>query len=155
MIALCSMITIPVSPVPVNLAFFALLLTAFLLPVNDAVISTAVYITLGLIGLPVFAGMQGGIGVLAGSTGGFVIGYLPMVMCIAVIKGDGNSPLKNFIAIFAGYALCYAFGIVWLTIVTGTGHIAASAVSVLPFIPTDIIKAAGAFILIRKLKGRF
>lgn len=155
LIAICSIITIPIAPVPVNLAFFGLLLTAFLLPANDAVISTAVYIALGLMGLPVFAGMQGGLGVLAGATGGFIMGYLPMVICVSVIKGDGNSPFKSFAAILAGYFICYTFGVLWLTVVSGTRNIIPSAITVLPLIPADIIKAAGALIVIRKIKGRF
>ncbi len=152
-ICICSMITIPLSPIPVNLALFALLLTAFLLPANESVISTAVYISLGVIGLPVFAGMQGGIGVIAGPTGGFIIGYIPFVVCISLLKGDGNSLLKNCVALFVGYTLCYLIGGVWLATVTGSVSPAASIVSILPFIPADIMKAACALILVKKIKG--
>ncbi len=83
------------------------------------------------------------------------MGYLPMVICISVIKGDGNSPFKSFAAILAGYFICYTFGVLWLTVVSGTRNIIPSAITVLPLIPADIIKAAGALIVIRKIKGRF
>ncbi len=75
---LCSILTVP-SVVPFTLQTFGVALAVGLLGIKSGLLSVVAYFLLGLIGLPVFAGMQGGIGVLLGPTGGYLIGFLPRV----------------------------------------------------------------------------
>ena len=76
--AICSQISLPLpfTPVPINLAAFAVLAAAGLLGCRGAVLSVAAYLLLGAAGVPVFAGFRGGLSVLAGPTGGYLAGYL-------------------------------------------------------------------------------
>ena len=78
LMAVCSFITIPLgfTPIPVNLATLGVFLTGGILGKKYGSISLIVYILLGAVGVPVFAGFKGGLGVLAGPTGGYIIGYL-------------------------------------------------------------------------------
>ncbi|MBQ8696426.1 MAG: biotin transporter BioY [Clostridia bacterium] len=151
-ICVCSVITIPISPVPVNLALFGVMLTALLLPLRWTVAAVTVYVALGLAGLPVFAGMQGGLGVLAGPTGGFIIGYIPCVALINLVSGDGKSLIRTAAALTAGCAVCYVCGSLWYAYVTGGDILYSFAVCTLPFLPADAVKAAGALIISRKVK---
>ena len=70
--AICSQIQIPLPYIPINLALFSVHLCGILLGSKRAVLSQSVYLLLGLIGLPVFAGFKGGPGVLFGNTGGYI-----------------------------------------------------------------------------------
>ena len=78
LMAVCSFITIPLgfTPIPINLATLGVFLTGGILGKKYGSISLIVYILLGAVGVPVFAGFKGGLGVLAGPTGGYIIGYL-------------------------------------------------------------------------------
>ena len=79
--AVCAQISIPMpSGVPVTLQTFAVPLTGYLLGMKYGLISVAVYILLGAAGVPVFTGFRGGIGTIAGPTGGFIVGFLLMVI---------------------------------------------------------------------------
>lgn len=150
-ICICSVVTIPISPVPVNLALFGVMLSSLLLPLRWSVSAVAVYIALGLAGLPVFAGMQGGLGVLAGPTGGFLIGYFPCATLISLVS-KRKSLIRNAAALAAGCILCYACGTVWYAYVTGSDILGSLTVCVLPFLPADTVKAAGALIISTKAK---
>jgi biotin transport system substrate-specific component len=78
---------IPFTSVPINFAFLAVYLTAYLLNFKDALIVVAAYILLGAFGLPVFANFKGGYAVLFGPTGGFIWGYILMTAVITLTKG--------------------------------------------------------------------
>ena len=72
----CAQIQIPIAPVPISLATFAIFLTAGLLGHKYGSLSLIVYVLLGAIGVPVFAGFSGGFGIITGPTGGYIIGYI-------------------------------------------------------------------------------
>ena len=72
----CAQIQIPIAPVPISLATFAIFLTAGLLEHKYGSLSLIVYVLLGAIGVPVFAGFSGGFGIITGPTGGYIIGYI-------------------------------------------------------------------------------
>ena len=85
--AVCSMITIPLgfTPVPVNLGTLGVFLTGGILGKKYGTVSMSVYVLIGAIGIPVFAGFRGGLGVLAGPTGGYIIGYIVAVFLIGLM----------------------------------------------------------------------
>lgn len=151
--AICSQISIPIGPVPVNLALLAVNLCAAVSGIKKGVISISVYIILGIAGLPVFAGFKGGIGVLAGPTGGYIAGYLICAAATALLCGIFKHRFIHVcISMAAGTALCYAFGTVWYSLSTSAGFIESVSVCVLPFLPGDVLKIIAAAVIAAKLR---
>ena len=92
------MIPLPFTPVPINLALLAVWLCGSVLGAKRGALAILVYLLLGAIGVPVFHGFMGGIGVLAGPTGGYIIGYLPAVVIFGLLYNKyvrKNSRTKN------------------------------------------------------------
>ena len=152
-------ISIPTT-VPFTLQTFAVCLTAGLLGMKRGTLTIVVYLLLGAIGLPVFAGFQGGLGSLLGTTGGYLIGFLFTALIVGFISDRFGRKLPAVAAaMVVGIAVCYAFGTVWflLLYIKNTGPVGIGTVlswCVIPFIIPDIIKAAVAALLTSRL-GRF
>ncbi|MEG2537832.1 MAG: biotin transporter BioY [Hydrogenoanaerobacterium sp.] len=154
--AVCSQIVIPLpSMVPISLSLLAVHLSGALLGVFGATLSQIVYILLGAVGAPVFAQLRGGLGVLAGLTGGYIIGYVLCAFTVGILAQKwGRSFWKLVLGMALGTALCYAFGTAWFIVLTGKGLAAALLACVLPFLPGDAIKIALAAFLAVKLYPR-
>lgn len=178
-IAVCAKITIPIGAVPFSMAVFGVFLTGAMLPPSMAAASVAVYMLMGIAGIPVFAKMEAGPQVLAGPTGGFLIGYFALALAPALAlnssaaskqkqKIDGkifhNTTTENkgqwtqagimILASLAGLAACYLLGSLWFMYVTGSSLTTALMLCVVPFIIPDIGKAVLAYTLARILKQR-
>jgi biotin transport system substrate-specific component len=149
MLSASAWLQIPIQPVPITLQVFFVILAALLLPPMGAFAAVGVYVGLGAIGVPVFAGGSGGLGVLAGPTGGYLIGFL-----IAATIGSGVRTLlghfgvKQLVADVAAAALAiaiiYAVGPVQLAVVAKLTAAQSITAGVLPFIAVDFAKAAVA-----------
>ncbi len=169
--AICSFITIPLgfTPIPVNLGTLAVFLTGGLLGRKYGVVSIIVYVLLGAAGVPVFSGFRGGISVLAGPTGGYIIGYIAAVFVIGAIidrymkrayENRRNGRTASYaaetlflaLAMVCGLTICYALGTAWFMISTGTPLWASLVSCVFPFLIGDAIKIAAAALLVRKLR---
>lgn len=148
-------IPIPISPVPITMTNLVLLISIYVLGVQNATISFLLYLLLGLAGLPVFSGFSGGVGKLAGPTGGYLIGFIFMVMIagLFVKKFPGNIFLHAIGMIFATI-VTYAFGTLWLSLQMNTTFVAALSVGVLPYIVGDTAKIIIALIVGPLLKKR-
>jgi len=141
-------IPMPFSLVPITGQTLAVMLTGSILSVRQAYWSMMTYLLIGAVGVPVFAGFTGGIGVILGPTGGYLVGYLPGVMLIAFLKGQNNQLWSLALAnIIGGIGVVYLLGIAWLSLVTGMGFQKAVMVGALPFIPADVIKVIMATII--------
>ena len=160
LIAVCSQIQIP-GAVPFTLQTFAVFLAGGLLGGKRGTISVFVYILLGAVGLPVFAGFKGGFGALIGTTGGYIIGFIFSMLVFVVfellLKEKAKKIIPLGIAMVIGLIICYAFGTAWFMIVyTNTkepiGLITALSWCVFPFIIPDIVKIALALTLTSRLK---
>lgn len=153
--AVCSWISIPLpgTGVPINLATFAVILTGLLLGSRKGAAATAVFLLLGAVGIPVFAGFTGGLGILAGPTGGYLIGYvfLAAFAGLASPAAQRRSTKRYIFAVIAGEAVLYLLGTLWFIHLTGMGPAAAMAACVIPFIPGDIAKMILAWILACRL----
>jgi biotin transport system substrate-specific component len=147
-------IPLPFTPVPISLATLAVYLAGGLLGAKYGALSQVVYILLGGVGLPVFSNFQGGIGVIAGPTGGYIIGYVAAALIVGLIAGNGRRPpaRKLTVAMISGTAACYALGTAWFMISTGTSLSAALSLCVVPFLIGDILKILAAILLIKTLK---
>lgn len=148
-------LTVPIGPVPVSMATFAIMLTAIILGPKKSSISVIIYILLGSIGLPVFSGFKGGFQVLAGPTGGYIWSYIFMALLIgSVAKKCVNNKIIIFIGCIASTIVCYILGTVQFAIAQGTSFMSALSICVLPFIPFDIAKAVLAVFLGTAVKNR-
>lgn len=152
LIAVCSIISIPVGEVPVTLQTFAVCLSGAMLGWKRGTLSVLIYILLGAVGLPVFAGMKGGVGVLAGPTGGYIIGFLLTALIIGLVSDkSGGRLLPLTAAMAAGVLACYAVGTVWFIAVTKMSVGASLMLCVVPFLIPDGVKIAAAVLLSNRL----
>lgn len=130
-------IIIPIGPVPITLQTFFVLLSGRLLGKKYGVLAQITYLLLGTFGLPIFSGGQGGLGVIAGPTGGFLISFVAAAWIAAHYSGNHK---KDFLILSAAVLSNYLIGSLYFTFVTGTGIIAALNMTVIPFIPGDLAK---------------
>ena len=133
-------LTLPLGPVPLSLTTAALMGMALLLGPARAALCCTVYLLMGLVGLPVFSGFTGGMGVLLGPTGGFLLGYLPLTALCGVLCRGTESRGLHALAFLLGTALLYLAGAAWYCRQSGAEASAALAVCVLPFLPGDVLK---------------
>ncbi len=156
-IAVCSWISIPTT-VPFTLQTFGVFMAVGLLGGKKGTISVLVYILLGAVGVPVFAGFSSGIGVLFGTTGGYIVGFLLSGLVYwAMTAAFGEKLPIMIIAMVIGLLVCYAFGTAWFMIVYAKntapiGLMTALGWCVFPFIIPDCIKIALAVVLTKQLK---
>lgn len=154
--AICSYINIPLgfTPIPMNLATLAVFLAGGLLGKKYGTLSIAVFVLMGAVGIPVFAGFQAGVGVLAGPTGGFLVGYIAAAFMTGFFMEKCASRISAFciIGMLAAQAVCYLLGTLWFMFITGTGAGAAIFACVLPFVPGDLIKIVVSTLLIKRLR---
>ena len=109
-IAVCSWISIPLT-VPITLQTMGVVLISGLFGAKRGTLSTLLYILIGAIGVPVFAGFSGGIGVLFGTTGGYILGFLFSGLLYWLITHFLGTKLPVMIAAMAlGLIVCYAVG---------------------------------------------
>ena len=157
LIAICSWITVPTT-VPFTMQTFAVFAILIMLGGERGTIATLVYILLGAVGVPVFSGFQGGINVLLGKTGGYIIGFLFMgLIYIGFTKVFPKKIWIEIIALVLGLAFVYAFGTAWFMVVymKNTGAVGLFTVltwCVFPFIIPDLIKMALAFLVAKRVK---
>ncbi len=158
LIAICSWISIPMT-VPFTLQTMGVFLTVGILGGRRGTLAVLVYILLGAIGVPVFAGFTGGIGVLISNTGGYIMGFLFAALLMwGMEKLFGKSNIVLAISMVLGLLVCYTVGTIWFMMVysANTGAVGIMTVlgwCVFPFIIPDIIKIVLALMLKNKLAG--
>lgn len=147
-------IQIPISPVPISLTIFAIYMAVYVLGMKWGMAATGLYILIGLVGVPVFAGFTGGVGKLLGPTGGYIIGYLfvAFVSGCLIDRYEGKRYM-HVIGMVLGTAVCYLFGTIWLAKVADMHFMAALSAGVLPFIPADAVKIIVAVLTGPKLRN--
>ena len=133
-------ISLPVGPVPVSLATFAILLTAYLLGWKRGTVSVLIYILLGAIGLPVFSAYGAGIGKIVGPTGGYIIGYLPLAMITGWSADRYDDQIRAALGMSIGTVILYTLGTAWLAYQLQITFSETLAAGVIPFLPGDLAK---------------
>lgn len=142
-------------PIPISLCTLLIYVSVYLLGRKGSVTATLLYILMGMVGLPVFSGFSGGAGKLFGPTGGYILGYLAVAMCTG--WAVERFPLRrgmHLLGMTAGTAILYLLGTLWYCIQTGQMLSAAIGLCVLPFLPGDAWKMAGALFLGPLLRER-
>jgi biotin transport system substrate-specific component len=143
LLCILSPISIPLpSPMPaITLAIAAVYLSAYLTGPKCSSAAILIYILLGCIGLPVFSKGQAGLSVLAGPTGGYIIGYFFIAICTGfTVQKFEKKIYLHIIGMVIGTLICYTFGTVWLGISMHLSPKAAIAAGVAPFVVFDAIK---------------
>ncbi len=160
-IAVCSWISIPIGPIPLTLQMFGIPLLIALLPPLQAIAAVFLFILIGALGVPVFAGFKGGLGALMGPTGGFLVGYLIGVVLAALFlhlvrRKQANIALSIVFAAIAGviFTVCsYVGGCIQYSIVAGITMEQSFLVSCAPFIIPDLAKIIIAAICAHPIKS--
>ena len=147
-------IPLPFSPVPISLTNFAIFLAIFVLGMKNGTISFIIYLLLGAVGVPVFSSFRGGFQVLAGPTGGYLIGFifLALIMGFALDHFD-RKLVPTIIGMIIGMAVCYAFGTVWLAKLLSLSFKEGLMMGVIPYLAGDAAKIIIAAIVGPKLYG--
>lgn len=155
--AMGSFMVIPLQPVPITLQTLFTGLSGILLGGSAGALSQVVYVLLGIIGLPVFAGGKAGIGVLFGPTGGYLIGFIAGAYVIG--KMAEVRPKSGYlwltITLVAGNLILYTLGTIQLMF---TAHLTldkALLIGVFPFLPGDFFKLLAAVVIAAKLRKYF
>ena len=144
-IALCSYITIPVI-IPFTLQTLGIFITLELLGGKKGTFSVLLYILLGAVGVPVFSGFRGGLGVLLSNTGGYIVGFLFLAFVYWLITTClGRRLYARILGMLLGLLTCYAFGTFWFIWVYSDVNkisemIPVLQICILPFIIPDIAK---------------
>lgn len=143
-------LTFPFSPVPVSLTTLILYISVYVIGKRGAVISCALYLLIGIIGIPVFSGFTGGIGKILGPTGGYLVGYLFLTYISGIfienVKNKNRRKQPYMLYMLQGLGLvfativCYFLGSIWLMYQTKLGPKTVLITGVIPFIPGDIVK---------------
>lgn len=157
LIAICSWISIPAT-VPFTLQTFGVFMAVGLLGGKRGSLAVLVYILLGAIGLPVFSGFTGGLGILFNTTGGYIIGFYFSALAMWGIETlFGRKPVVQILSMIVGLIICYALGTIWFMAVylRSTGPVSVGTVlawCVIPFIIPDLLKIALAYVLSGRLR---
>jgi len=154
--AALSQVSIPIGPVPINITHVSLFIGAGLLGAKYGALSQIVFVLLGAVGVPVFSGFSGGISVILGPTGGFIIGYIGCTFVTGLIIGRFGKSIKvSMLAMYCGWIVTYAFGVLWYMYIMQTGIAAAFLVCVAPFLLADIPKTVLSAVLVNRLSPVF
>ena len=142
--ALLSLIAIPMpSMIPISLQCFAVALCGYFAGSLMGTVSVIVYILIGTVGVPVFAGMRGGFAVIFGATGGFIFGFIPLcLLCGGFGLSKKVGKCRHITAItlgITGLVLCHLCGIIQFMLVMGADLATAFLSASLPYIIKDII----------------
>ncbi|MBW1720791.1 MAG: biotin transporter BioY [Deltaproteobacteria bacterium] len=149
-------VIIPLPPVPITLQTLFTALSGALLGGGLGALAQAVYVLLGIIGLPVFAGGKAGLGVLLGPTGGYLIGFMAGAYLIGKLIDIKKEPGFAWIvfSMILGYAAIYLLGILQLMLVAKFTLVKALSVGLLPFLIGDALKILAATLVTLKLRDR-
>lgn len=144
-IAVLAQITIPLPLIPITGQTLAVGLVVTILGTKYGSLSVLLYILLGAIGLPVFSGFSGGLGIIVGPTGGYIIGFLVQAYLMGLYMDKfGTGYAQAIVANLIGMVITLGFGTAWLKIVGDLTWSAAFMGGVAPFIIVGIIKAVAA-----------
>lgn len=158
-IAVCSWISVPMPAplIPFTMQTFAVFLTIGILGLKNGTAAVVLYVFLGAMGVPVFSGFRGGVSVLFGTTGGYILGFVFTALVTgAILKRFGRKISVMAAAMALGCAVCYAFGTAWYMFLYASraepvGIAAALSLCVFPYIVPDMIKIALAILVSKRL----
>jgi len=151
-ICILSVVTIPIGVVPISLSLFAIMLSAISLDVRRSFWAVLIYIFIGSLGIPVFSGFNGGLHILFGPTGGFIISYIFVTLIMSFASQKTNKKLTLFFFGILSLTVCYLFGSLQYAVISKVSFYNSLSVCVVPFVLFDIFKIILAVNIGLKLK---
>lgn len=155
--AVCSWISIPTA-IPFTLQTMAVFLAVGLLGGKRGTIAVTAYVLLGAVGAPVFANFSGGVGILLGQTGGYILGFIGSALVMWAMERFLGGKLWGLgLNMLLGLLVCYAFGTAWFMVVypmggESVGLWTALSWCVIPYLPFDAMKIALALLVSVRLR---
>jgi biotin transport system substrate-specific component len=145
-----AVVPVPGSPVPITGQTLAVVLSAAVLGPGRGVAAMGLYLVLGAVGLPFYSEASGGVEVLAGATGGYLVGFLPAALLIglAAQHRQDRKVWRALVLFVAGQAVVFAIGVPWLAVVADLSPAQALEAGFYPFILGGLVKAAVAGLLL-------
>lgn len=152
-ITLCSWISVPSVP-PITLQLFGVFVCSGLLGLRRGAASCLVWIALGALGLPVFAGFGGGLGTLLGPSGGYIVGLLLASLIVGFASELSDAIAPMLLSMLAALLLIYVCGAAWyrFSYAEGASFYDILVACVLPFVAWDALKLALAVTVTKRLK---
>lgn len=147
LIAVCAWIAVPIPPVSFTMQTFAVLLALGVLGGKWGCVSILLYLLMGVVGLPVFAGFRGGAAALLDVTGGFLWGFL-----LGGLAYWGLEKVAKLPAMAAVLLISYGCGCWWFTVYVGSGFGAAVLACVVPYLIPDCIKLWLAYGMSKRIR---
>ena len=148
-------ITLPLSPVPFTLGTLAVYMTTYILGLKKGLCSFLLYLLLGFVGLPVFAGFTSGPGRILGPTGGYLLGEILLILILGFLLDSFKYKQPIFLCgLLLGTLVCYLFGSLWLSHVNRISFTASISIGVIPYLPLDALKIAFAFLSAPQIRAR-
>ncbi len=160
LVALSAQVQVPMYPVPMTMQPFAVIVIGAAYGARLGFATMLLYIAEGAIGLPVFAGMKGGVAILVGPTGGYIVGFALAAGVVGWLaqRGWDRNVFATAAAMAIGMIVLYAPGVAWLASLIGVQK--AIAAGLLPFLVGDAVKIVlgaivlpGAWWLVGRLRG--
>jgi biotin transport system substrate-specific component len=146
-------ILVPIGPVPIVLSTLFVLLSGLLLGSRWGLVSMALYLLVGAIGMPVFSGGRGGLAHFLGPTGGYLFGYVFASWVTGLIAERSRGILIfEILSVLTGSLAIYSLGLPWLKMVTQMSWTKTFMVGMIPFLIGDGVKASVAIILARAVR---
>ncbi|NBI69042.1 biotin transporter BioY [Pseudoflavonifractor sp. 60] len=154
-ISAVSPFALPIGPISLSLCTLVLYVAPYILGWRGSAAAALVFILLGTVGMPVFTGFQGGLGKVIGPTGGYIVGYIPLVVITGLtIRFFPRNRALQYLGMVGATAVLYTLGTIWFMFQSGNNLAASLAACVFPFIPGDLIKMAVAVVFGPELRER-
>jgi len=150
--AVGAQITIPIGTVPITLQVLFVLLSGLLLGARLGFLSQAIYVFMGAVGLPVFAGFSGGFAYLYGPTGGYLIAFPIAAFLVGLLAERKDNAVGYTLATVTGILVIYVLGWLRLGFFMKGNFGKAFLVGVAPFVPIDLTKGAIAVVIADRVK---
>ena len=156
-LTVCSWIKFPLL-VPITLQTLGVFLISGIFNFKISFTSLIIYIILGMLGLPVFSSLEGGLGVVLGPTGGYILSFIFVPIIIAVCRKflKGKEFIRCGLSLFFSQLLIYLMGTLWFVLVylkEGEQYFfTALLTTVVPFLIFDMIKIIISNIIIIRIK---
>lgn len=148
-------LSIPIGPVPISVMTLIIYLSVYVLGMKMGTISCIIYLLLGFVGLPVFAGYTGGAAKLLGATGGYLVGYIFLTLVSGfVMEKMSYRRVWCIVGMIVGTAVLYAFGTAWFVILMDCGIGYAVSICVKPFLIGDLAKIVLAELVGQEVRKR-
>lgn len=154
LLAVLAQVSIPMpSGVPITLQTFAVALTGVVLSWQLGLASMGIYILLGAIGVPVFAGFSGGVQVLVSYTGGFIWGFIGLII-FSGIAANKKSKILGIALALIGLFICHVLGVLQFSFVMGMGIKESIFMASLPYVIKDVISVILAYVIGKQIRNR-